>query len=372
MISQSPMQNCLNDIQHRIYSVQEKICNLCSTDSKVYAFLIVGRILQAAALVCFAASIAFTFIVGPIVLIASIPAIALGILGTYVAGNPEELNAMLQMSRPFVPGQPVGLDNNGNNCWLNSSLQLLCNSPSFHRRLRQIPEFSQFLGAYAAARGNYQKVAKNVNTHAIRQFLSCETLGQITDGHTQEDAAQLFEYLFQGPNAPYQFDQQINGGASTLRREPMIQIDPGIMGPRPSVQQLFNHYFDYQSDIGQRVQLFFQNSPNDLLIQMKRFYQHIDPISRTLQQGKISDPIDVPERLAIPNHFVRSIESAEYICDGFAIHNGVNQDGGHYTSFIKVGTVWWYCSDTTVYEVSTRQALDAMKDGYIFHYSKVA
>jgi ubiquitin C-terminal hydrolase len=369
VVFQSPIQNCLNDIQHRFYDVQKKICGLCSTDSKVYAFLILGRILQAAALVSFAGSIVFTFMISPLSLIAAIPAIALGALGTYIAGNPQELNDILQISRPFVPGQPVGLINSGNNCWLNSSLQLLVNSPSFHRRMRQIPEFSQFLDAYITARGDYQKVAKNIDTHAIRQFLSRETAGQITDGHVQEDATQFFEYLFEGPNAIYQLEQQIDGAIPVARREPMIQIDLSP-SPRPNLQQLFNGYFDCRSNIGQHIQLFFQRAPDDLLIQAKRFYQQVDPISGALLQGKINDRLDVSERLTLSDRFVRSRESQEYFCDGFSIHHGASQDGGHYTSYIKVQNTWWHCSDSTVCEVPARQALDAMSDGYIFHYSR--
>lgn len=367
--SQNPMQNCLNDIQHRFYSVQEKICGLCSTDNKVYAFLVIGRVLQTAALVSLAASIAFAFAVGPVSLIAAIPAIALGVLGTYVAGNPQELNGLLQMNRPFVPGQPIGLINSGNNCWLNSGLQLLIHSPSFHRRLRQIPEFSQFLDNYTAAQTSYQKVASSIDTHAIRQFLSRKTAGQITADHTQEDAAQLFEYLFQGPNAIHQFEQQCDGGAPEVRREPMIQIDlnPNL---RPHFQQLFNDYFDYRSHIGQHIQLFFQRAPDDLLIQAKRFYQQIDPTSGVLVQGKIDDRLDVPEKLTLPDRFVRSRQSQDYLCDGFTVHNGASHDGGHYTCYLKVQNVWWYLSDSTVYEVPARQALEAMAGGYIFHYSK--
>ncbi len=368
-ISQNPIQSCFNQVQHKLYSVQKKICNLCSTDTKVYSFLIIGRVLQAAALIAFVASVAVTFTVGAIALSGVIPAIALGVLGTHIAGNPRELHDLLQIGRPFVPGQPVGLYNSGNDCWLNSSLQLLGNSPAFQGRLRQIPEFSRFLDNYAIAQSGHQKVSKNIDTHLIRGFLSRETAGQVSDGSSQEDAAQLFEYLFQGPHAIYQLDQQVDGGIPTHRREPMIQIDLSS-DPRPSFQQLFNHYFDHHTQTGQHLQLFFPRPPNELLIQAKRFYQRLDPVSGALQQGKIDDPLNISERLMLPNRFVRTGESPEYTCDGFTIHYGSSQDGGHYATYIKKGSVWWYCADSAVYEVPARQALAAMKGGYIFHYSR--
>ena len=239
--------------------------------------------------------------------------------------------------------------------------------------MRQIPEFSQFLDSYTAARNNHQKVAINIDIGAIRQFLSRATAGQITAGALQEDAAQFFEYFFQGPHATHQLEQQLNGNASIppiIRNEPMIQIDLGT-APCPNFQQLFNDYFDYRSNIGQRIQLFFPRRPDQLLIQAKRFYQQISA-NGSFQSGKIVNPINVSERLTLPSRFVRTGEDSEYVCDGFLIHHGANLDGGHYTSYIKVGTTntWWYCSDTTVYEVSSQEALAAMKDGLIFHYSR--
>lgn len=367
--SQNPVQNCLNGIQQGFYSIQNKILSLCSTDNKIYAFLIIGRTLQAAALLSLASSATFTFVVGPVALLATIPSIAIGILGTYIAGNPHEINDFLQMSLPFVPGQPVGLINSGSDCWLNASLQLLANTPSFHERLRQIPEFSRFLDGYVAARNSHQKVATNVDIHAIRRFLSRETNGQIADGYTQEDAAQLFEYLFQGQRAIHRLEQQLDGNASVLRYEPMIQIDLGGT-PRQPFQQLFNNYFDYRSQTGHHIQLFFPNAPNELLVQAKRFYQQINPADGSLQQGKIADPIDVSERLTLPRHFVRTNETSEYICDRFLIHHGLSVESGHYTSYIKMGNTWWYSSDSVQYAVPANEALSAMKNGLIFHYRK--
>jgi len=366
--AKNPTRNWFYDIQQKIYSFQEKFCGQCSTDNKIYAFLILGRVLQAAAILTFGASIAFAFTAGPIALLATIPAIAMGVLGTFAVGNPQEFNEMLQIARPFVPGQPIGLMNVGNNCWLNSSLQLLTNTPAFHARMRQIPQLSDFLNAYQVNGDSYQKVARNIDTNVIRQFLSRETGGLISESNRQEDAAQFFEYFFQGQHAIHRLDQHIDQGDPIVRREPLLQINLGESS-RPSFQELFNSYFDHSSDLGQRIQLFFQRAPIDLFVQANRFYQRTDT-SGALQQGKIVDPIDIPERLALPNRFIRSGENAEYLCDGFSIHNGSSLDGGHYVCYVKRQDKWWYCSDTTVYEVAKGQALDAMKHGYLFHFAK--
>lgn len=373
-VSSNLLQNWVNDVQHRVYSLQQKFLGTCTTEAKVHGLLVLGRVLQTAALVTLIGSLGFAFVVGPPILVVAIPALALGILGTYIAEQPQELNDSLQMIRPFVIGQPVGLRNQKNDCWLNSSLQLIANSPALHPRMRQIPELSRFLDAYTDASLGYQKVAGQIDTHALRQFLSQQTGGQISNGEGQEDAAQLFEYLFEGDHAPYRFDQQINQGAPTLRREPMIAVNlgpnpaPGVQ--RPDFQQLFNHYFNYQTHIGQNVRLTLPRAPDDLLVQAKRFYQGVDA-NGAITYEKINDPIAITERLTLPRESVRGGEVHNYVCDAFSIHNGVSPLGGHYTGYLKRGGVWWYCSDTTIYEATAAEALAAMTRGYIFHFTKV-
>jgi hypothetical protein len=208
------------------------------------------------------------------------------------------------------------------------------------------------------------KVTPNIDTHQIRQFLSRGTNGQIRPGHEQEDAAQLFEYLFQGRNSLYAFDQQLNGMPATVRHEPMIQLEIERRSPPPSFEHMLNNFFDCVTDLGQRQQLFFQNAPGDLLIQCKRFYHDLGTY------GKINDPLEIPERFPLPAQYLRSGEHPFYQCDAFLTHIGSSPHGGHYVTYIKVGNTWWYCSDSSVSQVSESQAKEAMRHSYIQHFAK--
>jgi hypothetical protein len=300
-----------------------------------------------------------------VALVGLVPTVAFGILGTLLAEKPQEALDYVSASRPFIPGQPVGLNNRGNNCWLNSSLQLLSHVPSFQARMRQIPELNQFLDSYAAAGALHNKVSPDIDSHQIRQALSRLTGGQIQPGPVQEDPAQLFEYLFQGPNTLYRFDQQLNGNPSTARREPMIQLEIPRGAPIPGFEELFNGFFNSRTDMGQNQQLFFADAPRDLLIQQKRFYREPNGT-----EGKINDAIQAPENLSLPARFVRSGENATYECDAFLEHRGVSHHGGHYVAYLKIDGSWWYISDSTVNQVSSQDASKAMAHSYIVHYTK--
>jgi hypothetical protein len=366
--SEGHVQNCLSGMQSQFYSLQDKVCELGSTDSKVYGWLIVGRVLQAAALFTCAVSFGFTFVAGPLFLVGLVPAIALGILGTWVATQHEDLNWLPQITRPFVPGQPVGIYNASNNCWLNSGLQLLANTPAFEMRISRIPIFAQFLFSYKEARMGHQKVSCKIDSHQIRQYLSRETRGGIDPGHVQQDASELFEHLFDGVNSLYEFHHLIDGVPARNRQEPLIQIEIPRGRLPLSFRQLLNGFFDYRTDDhGRRHQLFFQQPPNDLLIQMKRFYRDRDGT-----EGKVTNAIEAPEMIQVPASLIRTGQAGSYCCDAFLVHHGDSPSGGHYVAYIKVNGIWWHCSDSTVIEVCKSAAMNAMKHSYILHYAKTS
>lgn len=363
----NPLTSTFNSVTQKVYSVRNTFNELCTTDNKVYAFLILGRLLQAAALVSFSVSVASTFFVGPIALVWAFSSAVLGLIGTDIAGDPEKVNGRIQMLRSFVAGQPVGLANRRNNCWINSSLQLLAHVPAFHPTLRRLPIFAQFLDQYTAAQQASQRIA-TMNSQLIREDLS--NRGVIEGGAQQLDAAQLFEYIFEGQNALYTLKQRVNDAEATEHKEPMIQVNIGRHGPRPSFQELFNAYFDRHVSADQHIRLFFESSPDRLLIQLQRFY-HERNAAGNFEQGRIGDPVNITEQIELPERFVNSHERAIYTCDAFLVHAGDSLNEGHYVAYIKKGDAWWLCSDTSVYEVPTSTALNALRKSYICHFKKV-
>ncbi len=364
--SQNPFQSCWNTVQEHIESVQNQICGSFSTDCKIYTMLILGRVLQTAALVSGIAAVAVAFIVSTNAFVAGgVLTVALGCLGTYLANQAAEGIQASRMSRPFVPGQPVGLNNGGANCWINAPLQMLMNAPALRERLPHIPELNDFVQAYTAARNDSQKVANAIDTQRIRQQLHRGTNGQLSSSaFTSEDAAALFEYLFQGGNSLHVLQQQLGGFPSAVRREPMLslEIDRGNL----QFNSFWRNFFNHVTDQNVRQEFAFQNAPNDQLIHLKRFYRN-----REGGLEKINDAIEVPMRLQLPRRAIRSDENPYYECDAFLNHNGTSINGGHYVAYVKIGEVWWQCNDSSVLEVTKEQVAEAMKQSYILHYKKV-
>lgn len=362
------VNNCFQSLHRGAYFVQQKICNLTSTECKVNSLFVLGRVLQATSVIASVASFGLV-VLTPLSLIGLVPALIAGVFGTVIAESPRDVLDVVLLEPPFIQGQPIGLVNSGNNCWLNSSMQMLLNTPSLFQKVQRIPALAAFQQTYEQERQAGQKIARHLDVQHLREYFSERTGGQISPRHIQEDSAGLFEYLFQGDNALHTLYQQIDQEPLRVRREPMILVDFNGQTHLP-FQELFNQYFDLIKDTGHRVRLSFERAPEDLLIQAKRFTQERDPLSGRMTFGKNNDPIAVQPTLALGPSHLQSGENVQYSCDAFCVHYGATLQWGHYVAYVKRGDTWWYVSDQTQRPISMKDVSEAMKHGYIFHYKK--
>lgn len=359
-------------------AIRRQLNDLCSTDCKVHGLIVLGRMLQAAAILGVATSIFAVVMTGPMVLFGVIPAIATALLGTYMATRPKDVVDAIFPWPPYVTGQPVGLINSGNNCWANASMQLLLRAPNLLTRVRtqQIPQVRQIAQSYTDAQGVQQRVVQGADGQLIRDALSA--VGRADARGVAEDPAQFFEYLFQNPHSLYQFPMTIAGAlADQPREEPMISLDLGQEGGHAFNNLLFN-FFNYQDDRRRAFNLKFPTAPNDLLVQMKRFYQHQNASRNQTVFGVNRNPIPVPANFELAGCYSQDAQGANYECDAFIVHYGHNYghnglNGGHYVAFVKgEDNTWWRCDDSRVDQIATEAAQQLMSQGYIYHYKKVS
>lgn len=382
LAASNSLLSCRNDIANKAYPQENTralsgsdvtICGLSCTDFKIYALLITGRLLQVASLVFLAATVITAITAGSFALTGVVQALALGLIGTVLVPNSCS-NDPLEMARPFVPGQPVGLKNYYNDCWLNSSLQLLANAPAFQARMRQIPVFSQFLDNYAIAQDGLNKVATHIDTHQIRRVLSAQTRGQISPNNEQEDVAEFFAHFFAHQEL-YAMELREDGGRPRSHSESLITLALGAnAAQRPNFEKLLAEYFNYQNPNGKHVQLSFKEVPSDLLIQFKRFVNVQDAQGRN-HFLKVNDPFNVPSQftMQLDLHTKNGMtkKEATYEPRAFLVHSGKTIGIGHYTAFVKKGQSWWFLNDRIVYEVPESTAMAWLPYSYILHCSEV-
>ena len=294
------------------------------------------------------------------------------IRGFYNDAQPLNVRASDDNIPPFVPGQPVGLVNAGENCWANASLQLLINSPNLlnSAAAQRIPEIRQIAEAYTATQNQQGRVVQDADGQLLRNALS--VVGQVSaDYRIQQDVSEVFEYLFEDTHCLYELERRIGGELSTTRREPMLALELGQNGGEDFNNTLLFNYFNSQDDRGVAHNLKFLTPPNDLLIQLKRFYPSQDPSTNQFVCVKNVHPASVPPNIALRASYSVDGQAANYDCDGFIVHLGKMLASGHYVAYVKrPDNTWWCCDDQTVRQVTEEEACQMMRHGYIYHFSQ--
>ncbi|MBS0652022.1 MAG: ubiquitin carboxyl-terminal hydrolase [Verrucomicrobia bacterium] len=360
-------------------AVQRQLDECCSTDCKVYGLIVLGRMLQAAAILGVATCIFGAVMTGPFVLFGIIPAIATALLGTYMAACPDDVHDAIFPLPPYVPGQPVGLINSGNNCWANASMQLLLNSPTLlaNPAAQRIPQVQQIAQAYAATQNIQDRVVRSADGQLIRNVL--HGAGRVHADSVQEDAAEFFEYLFEVPHSLYHLQETVQGVARHQTTDlPLIPLalEQNISTP---FNTLFNSFFNFQDDAGQAHALRFASAPDDLLVQLRRFYTPLRdgrPIvidaQGHYQEARHNQAIAVPQNTTLEARHCQDGQAANYECDGFIVQFGNTINSGHYVAFVKrPDNTWWACNDRRVRQITPEYAQQLMNQGYIYHYRKV-
>ncbi len=374
----SSEESCFSGVRSCFKSVQLKFEKGGSTDVKIYGVIVLGVLLQVAAAAAIAAVVFASVAAGPIALVGLVPAVALGVLGVYMASRPEDVEDVV-IPPPVEQGQPVGLVNSGQNCWANAAMQLLLNSPGLSQLPgpQSVPEVRQFAQAYETARGNGDRVLQGVDGQLVRDVLARERRIE-ADPRFQQDPADFFNYVFHPPHSLYQLAElhRLPGEepVHVPRWESMISLGIGGQRRPPDFNTLFFNQFNRQEDspIGpQQVEVKFPTPPNDLLIQLERSYYERDPATGQAIFRKNNAPVAVPAVMPLPSRYSQNGEEAQYQCDGFILHAGNSVNEGHYIAYVKrPDQSWWRCDDKRIRRVSEQQAQRVMPYGCIYHFSK--
>lgn len=283
---------------------------------------------------------------------------------------------------------PVGLTNEGCNCWANSCLQFLMNIPTYREAVffRKDSPLTRNMQRYLRAQALGETVASRVNTQEIRTFLSSRPRGtQIgtlihRSSRRQEDVSEALEYIFHEAGlyndvSEAYLDQPFH---DVPRASPFIGLGFASAGENAPFGPHMAQYFDYLADgLLRRFRKFRGKAPSDLIVKQERFYRLDIVETGEFIQGKHLQKIDVPLRYQLPPEYTtEETEPTEYECDAFITHIGRSMNSGHYVAFLKkqdpVGRVtYWKCDDNKIFPILEETFLSEMKVAYFLHFKKV-
>lgn len=375
-----------NTFQSKYETIKDSFDDCCSSDFKIYMLVIAGRLLQAAAIAATMASVAFTFVVGPIALVGLVPPIAAFLLGHFIVQRYKAQRDYYPVipildtffPRTFVPGQPVGLRNGGMNCWISSFMQCVVHIPQLRERARLIPELKEHIDNYLqtqdAARETSALYLPALNDHLLnlvrRIGFPDDIMGR------QSDPSVLFGWLF-GEHPDHGINTRLYdiNSRRTLQNGNVVEAaspqDLVRLEPKPDVEEpvsvMFDRFLNHTSDRNEPIQLKFNTLPETLACHLKRYTSIPDPVRpNRIRPVLINREIEgVDAEITLPEAARPNNEKATYACEAFIIHMG-GFSGGHYIAYVKKEGIWWRCDDSRITPVSEREATIRMKRCYIF------
>lgn len=382
---------------------------LSRTDWKTHALVVLSYSLIAIGVALACASFYMAVTVHPMLAMASPFPTALGILGLRSQGTSSEKEATLK-PRPIE--KPLGLQNGGNDCWINSACQLFFNIPSYQKAIDRClqafeegesrPEFTtekylalkelkalMDLYRFEKNRSSVRSISL-VNTRLVREW-AIRFVPDINSRVSQEDPMVLFEFLLdlidhslpvleerQTSNNPNVLSQgRVERKGDTHPAEFFLELDLERYKEidHVSFERVLRRFFHTTSVIDQGPYELtktckFDAPPDDLTIKI-----HRETYSTTEVDGKkefrhslISTKVDLPFMFEGKAKYFG--EDVSYKLSAIVEHRGTTPRGGHYVCYMEdeKGN-WWCCNDSRVTPIS-KEAVQKVKP-YIVHYEKV-
>ncbi|GAV05714.1 hypothetical protein RvY_15804 [Ramazzottius varieornatus] len=329
----------------------------------------------------------------------------------------DEANLSLDWKKSLGAG--AGLQNLGNTCFLNATLQCLAYTPALHNYLTsghhgttcRLPGFCILCELVSLlpqmTKPHAQTVRPGRLTANIKTFAKTLTIGR------QEDAHEFLRFVIEAirKSALHGYDvkkldmysqettvaSRIFGGFYRSRvlcltckqpsnvYDPFLDIPLDIAGPRiqsledalasfTRIEQLNSPSNLYKCERCRTMgpatkQVTIHKPPNVLTFQLKRFHYNTSGFSNF---SKVDKAVSFPETLDLEKFLSESVskDSVQYKLYGVLVHSGGSCHSGHYYSFIRTAVNTWYRMDDNYVSMTSHQNVMNQK-AYLLFYTRI-
>lgn len=320
--------------------------------------------------------------------------------------NNSHTRGLLGGSHPPPPvrvGDPGGIPNIGNTCYMNSVLQIFKTfySDSFEDALNNqnntIPQVIQAGQALIDVIKDDQKAASKEEAKAFLDAIKIEkeSLGlHWKDFRSHQDAQELLNQLSDRLNFPMATLQGFltNPNTNEIRKlgpadhwsmlqvplsgdseETMQNLLDNALGEEDITDYKWNETDRKPTPVTKKKQLSnLNNLKNGMFpIHVKRFATAGGaPEGMPFSQSKIQAPITNSFNLVVIAEKCQSDshEDISYTLAAFIEHIGSSPKNGHYVTYVKKGDKWTLYNDSKVTQVTAQEAEKAAEGAYLYFY----
>ncbi len=390
----------------------ESLQLLVQESDKVNNWIIAGRIFMGIGLIAAIAAgglfIAHVTVAAETALGSAVVGLALGSIGLAIGKLLTPNSAHTDRRR--IQRLPVaGIENGGNNCFLNALMQMTMKSPllrRFFNSRQSLPAFKDFAKQYDFCKNSGQALnaAYTQNIRLTLRALQSEAIEERNFSlHGQEDAIEAFNLIrnsipddflgleecrevtfieektgWREGEAPFQkvlpyadldikpdqtFEEAMNE-FHTTKPAPVEYDVEKIIKTRGWIDWLMRRPSVAQRTRGTETKLTktetqYVKAPEEIFVHLKRFdFQKNAAIKK-------QEDYEVPEVFTLKQH------NQLYQLDSVIKHIGNSARDGHYVSYINDNGTWYLCNDSYVQKISAKEVENALKQGYMYHFKKV-
>ncbi len=280
----------------------------------------------------------------------------------------------------FEQSPPSGIPNIGNTCYLASAMQCIANHKDYRNMFVNPSEDNKDI----SEKGKIliEKISKNekIEKEDVQSFKDACTsikLFKIFEGSSQQDSDEFLMKLCQ----VFNFNNRIE------IREEKYDKKSFLLGKNNKVgcdKIRLNLAALSSRDLGGMVKELYTkkyeriisgSSPIDIITKLVSC-KNLLPIQ--INRGDIYGKKDqcniaIPYKFGISKECFEgsSLKSLLFELKSVIVHYGSTYNSGHYVAYVKKGSQWYLCNDSTVTQVSDDDVKeDIGKNGYVFFYEK--
>lgn len=251
-----------------------------------------------------------------------------------------------------------GISNGGQNCWLNSMLQLLFSSKAFRTWIEEQPDL-QTSDSPIIQEQNSSFISRIVNV-----FTQKKTTSQTNPLKLLHDFYLLYKantHTLNAENLRQMFTgeyKQLQQSGTQQDPEEALRALSLLFSERDETQLLSIHQVPIESETNKLIEILKKHPPSsiespNLWIDIKRCSSSSTKAGERAEMIKITDALDIPDRI--------TLLGKTYQLKGHINHLGTSSQGGHYQAYVYEGDRVHCCNDATITEVDDPEEKERLK-----------